>query len=76
MNKTESMEKEVTGLEKQKKDEWSSFADFIAELIEKYATVLDATVLDVDNMPDPQCRVDENGKQSLDYNYFTETIEI
>lgn len=71
MNKTESMEKEVTGLEKQKKDEWSSFADFIAELIEKYATVLD-----VDNMPDPQCRVDENGKQSLDYNYFTETIEI
>lgn len=71
MNITESMEKEVTGLEKQKKDEWSSFADFIAELIEKYATVLD-----VDNMPDPQCRVDENGKQSLDYNYFTETIEI
>ena len=71
MNKTESREKEVTGLEKQKKDEWSSFADFIAELIEKYATVLD-----VDNMPDPQCRVDENGKQSLDYNYFTETIEI
>lgn len=71
MNITESMEKEVTGLEKQKKDEWSSFADFIAELIEKYATVLD-----VDNMPDPQYRVDENGKQSLDYNYFTETIEI
>ena len=71
MNITESMEKEVTGLEKKKKDEWSSFADFIAELIEKYATVLD-----VDNMPDPQCRVDENGKQSLDYNYFTETIEI
>jgi hypothetical protein len=71
VNITESMEKEVTGLEKQKKDEWSSFADFIAELIEKYATVLD-----VDNMPDPQCRVDENGKQSLDYNYFTETIEI
>ncbi len=36
------------------KDEWSGFTDFLANLIEKYAVVLD-----VDNLPEPTERVAE-----------------
>lgn len=32
------------------KDEWSGFADLLANLIEKYAAVLD-----LDNLPEPPC---------------------
>ena len=35
-------------IDNRKKDEWSGFADLLANLIEKYAAVLD-----VDNLPDP-----------------------
>ena len=32
------------------KDAWSGFADLLANLIEKYAAVLD-----IDNLPEPKC---------------------
>lgn len=35
-------------IDNRKKDEWSGFADLLANLIEKYAAVLD-----IDNLPDP-----------------------
>ena len=36
------------------KDEWSGFADLLANLIEKYAAVLD-----IDNFPDPPICLDD-----------------
>lgn len=36
------------------KDEWSGFADLLANLIEKYAAVLD-----IDNLPDPPICLDD-----------------
>ena len=39
--------KEVGVIGQLNKDEWSGFADFMANLIEKYAAVLD-----IDNLPD------------------------
>lgn len=39
--------KEVSVIGQLNKDEWSGFADFMANLIEKYAAVLD-----IDNLPD------------------------
>lgn len=35
-------------METKNRDEWSSFADLLATLIEKYAIVLD-----IDNLPEP-----------------------
>ena len=35
-------------IDNRKKDEWSGFADLLANLIEKYAAVLD-----LDNLPEP-----------------------
>lgn len=37
-----------TIIDNRKKDEWSGFADLLANLIEKYAAVLD-----IDNLPEP-----------------------
>ena len=39
-------------------DEWSGFADLLANLIEKYAEVLD-----IDNLPDPPICLDSNEKK-------------
>ena len=39
-------------------DEWSGFADLLANLIEKYAEVLD-----IDNLPDPPICLDSNEKE-------------
>ena len=36
------------------RDEWSGFADLLANLIEKYAAVLD-----IDNLPDPPICLDD-----------------
>lgn len=36
-------------------DNWSGFADLLAGLIEKYAAVLD-----IDNLPEPPVRLEEN----------------
>ena len=50
------------------KDEWSGFADLLANLIEKYAAVLD-----IDNLPDPPIclndvlkEIENNSKLSSD----------
>ena len=40
------------------RDEWSGFADLLANLIEKYAAVLD-----VDNLPDPSICLDDALKE-------------
>ena len=44
-------------IDNRKKDEWSGFADLLANLIEKYAAVLD-----IDNLPDPPMRLDGDKK--------------
>ena len=45
-------------IDNRKKDEWSGFADLLANLIEKYAEVLD-----IDNLPEPQERLDNKKKE-------------
>ena len=40
-------------IDNRKKDEWSGFADLLANLIEKYAAVLD-----IDNLPEPPICLD------------------
>lgn len=47
-------------------DEWSGFADLMANLIAKYATVLD-----LDSLPDPEIKLsdfsnDESSEKSFD----------
>lgn len=44
-----------------KKDEWSGLADLLANLIEKYADVLD-----IENLPEPAKRVKKEKKENLD----------
>ena len=39
----------MVGIKKLNKDEWSGFADLLANLIEKYADTLD-----IDNLPEPK----------------------
>jgi hypothetical protein len=41
-------------IENRTKDEWSGFADLLANLIEKYASVLD-----IDQLPEPPNYLDE-----------------
>lgn len=47
-------------------DKWSGFADLLANLIEKYATVLD-----IDNLPEPPDYLQENNNSEES----TDTIE-
>ena len=42
-------------------DEWSGFADLLANLIEKYAAVLD-----IENLPDPPFCLDGDKKESAE----------
>lgn len=45
------------------KDEWSGFADLLANLIEKYASVLD-----IDNLPEPMYSLnDEKTVNNVEY---------
>ena len=45
------------------KDEWSGFADLLADLIEKYASVLD-----IDNLPEPMYYLnDEETVNNVEY---------
>ena len=41
-------------IDNRKKDEWSGFADLLANLIEKYAAVLD-----IENLPEPPICLDD-----------------
>ena len=41
-------------------DNWSGFADLLANLIEKYAAVLD-----IENLPEPPIRLDRSAEENL-----------
>jgi hypothetical protein len=52
-------------------DEWSGFADLIANLIEKYAAVLD-----IDHLPEPPICLDNNKKEDINSSkLFPDTVE-
>ena len=52
-------------------DKWSGCADLLANLIEKYAAVLD-----IDNLPDPPIRLDSDKQEDKnDSKLQTESIE-
>ena len=58
-------------IDNRKKDEWSGFADLLANLIEKYAAVLD-----LDNLPEPPICLDSNEKENVNNSkLFAESIE-
>ena len=62
-------------IDNRKKDEWSGFADLLANLIEKYAAVLD-----IDNLPEPPscdgAEENESVNSSEEANNFIEKIKI
>ena len=54
-----------------KNDEWSGFADLLANLIEKYAAVLD-----IENLPEPSICLDSEKKEIVNKSkLFAESIE-
>ena len=58
-------------IDNRKKDEWSGFADLLANLIEKYAAVLD-----IDNLPEPPICLDNRVKEYVNNSkHFSESIE-
>ena len=58
-------------IDNRKKDEWSGFADLLANLIEKYAAVLD-----IDNLPEPPICLDNSVKEHVNNSkHFSESIE-
>ena len=58
-------------IDNRKKDEWSGFADLLANLIEKYAGVLD-----IENLPEPSVCLDSSKKENINNSkLFEESIE-
>ena len=58
-------------IDKRNKDEWSGFADLLANLIEKYAAVLD-----IDNLPEPPICLDSSENEVVNNSkHFAESIE-
>ena len=58
-------------IDNRKKDEWSGFADLLANLIEKYAAVLD-----IENLPEPPICLDSEKKENVNNSkLFAESIE-
>lgn len=58
-------------IDKRNKDEWSGFADLLANLIEKYAAVLD-----IDSLPEPPICLDSSVKKRMNNSkHFSESIE-
>ena len=58
-------------IDNRKKDEWSGFADLFANLIEKYAAVLD-----IENLPEPPICLDSEKKENVNNSkLFAESIE-
>ena len=58
-------------IDNRKKDEWSGFADLLANLIEKYAAVLD-----IENLPEPSICLDSEKKEIVNKSkLFAESIE-
>lgn len=60
-----------TIIDNRKKDEWSGFANLLANLIEKYAAVLD-----IENLPEPPICLDNGEKEIVNNSkLITESIE-
>ena len=58
-------------IDNRKKDEWSGFADLLANLIEKYAAVLD-----IDNLPEPPICLDRKENEIVNNSkLFAKSIE-
>ena len=58
-------------IDNRKKDEWSGFADLLANLIEKYAAVLD-----IENLPEPPICLDSEKKEIVNNSkLYAESIE-
>lgn len=58
-------------IDNRKMDEWSGFADLLANLIEKYAAVLD-----IENLPEPPICLDSEKKEIVNNSkLFAESIE-
>lgn len=58
-------------IDNRKKDEWSGFADLLANLIEKYAAVLD-----IANLPEPPICLESTEKEIVNNSkLFAESIE-
>ena len=58
-------------IDNRKKDEWSGFADLLANFIEKYAAVLD-----IENLPEPPICLDSEKKEIVNNSkLFAESIE-
>ena len=58
-------------IDKRNKDEGSGFADLLANLIEKYAAVLD-----IENLPEPPICLDSEEKENVNNsNLFADSIE-
>lgn len=58
-------------IDNRKNDEWSGFADLLANLIEKYAAVLD-----IENLPEPPIYLDSEEKEIVNNSkLFAESIE-
>ena len=58
-------------IDNRKKDEWSGFADLLANLIEKYAAVLD-----IDNLPEPLTCLDSKENENVNNSkLFAKSIE-
>lgn len=61
----------LTIIDNRKKDEWSGFADLLANLIEKYAAVLD-----IDNLPEPLTCLDSKENENVNNSkLFAKSIE-
>ena len=61
IHRTAIESRRYTIIDNRKKDEWSGFADLLANLIEKYAAVLD-----IENLPEPPVRLDDAKTQVED----------
>lgn len=61
----------LTIIDNRKKDEWSGFADLLANLIEKYVAVLD-----IDNLPEPSICLDSKKNENVNNSkLFAKSIE-
>ena len=71
IHRTAIESRRYTIIDNRKKDEWSGFADLLANLIEKYAAVLD-----IENLPEPPICLDSEKKEIVNNSkHFAESIE-
>ena len=71
IHRTAIKSRRYTIIDNRKKDEWNGFADLLANLIEKYAAVLD-----IDNLPEPPICLDNRVKEYVNNSkHFSESIE-